>query len=371
MDAALILQKADLFYYSGMIQDASLYVPSNGEPLLMVRKDAGRASRESRIEAILPYRNFYQIPAILKERGISFPRILGMELDVLPFNLYTAFSQLFENVRIDDISPEIRLQRAVKSEYELTIMAEAGRLADRMLASVPEFLVEGISEIELAGKIEARARKMGHQGMVRMRLWGGELFYGHVMAGPSAAEPSFLASPTGGEGPNPSIAQNAGFRPIGRNEPVLVDYVFAFNGYIADQARIYAIGELPDRLMAGHAAMLALQNTLKAEARPGVRVGDIHAMAVKIADSLGLGDFFMGAVEPRIPFIGHGVGLELDEYPFIAKKQTLALELGMTIALEPKLIFPGLGVVGIENTHVVTPAGLRPFTTFTEDICIL
>lgn len=368
LDAALILQKADLFYYSGTVQDASLYVPAGGKPILMVRKDVDRASRESRIETILPYRNIYLIPDILKEQGMAIPRRLGMELDVLPYNQYAALSRLFETSRIEDISTEIRMQRAVKSEYELGLMSDAAELADRMLAAVPEFLTEGIPEIELAGKIEAFARKLGHQGMVRMRLWGGEVFYGHVMAGPSAAEPSFMASPTGGRGPNPAIAQNAGFRPVRKNEPVLVDYVFALNGYIVDQTRIYAIGELPDRLMNGHAAMLTLQDTLKAETRPGARAGDIYAMAVENAEALGLGAFFMGAAAPKIPFVGHGVGLELDEFPFIAKKQDLRLETGMTIALEPKLIFPGLGVVGIENTHVVTPEGLRPFTAFNEEI---
>lgn len=371
MDAALILQKADLFYYSGTIQDAALYIPAEGEPLLMVRKDPARAFRESPIETKLTYRNFHEIPDILKQRGMALPETLGMELDVLPYNLYAAFARRFDTSRITDVSTEIRMQRAVKSEYELGLMAQAGRLADRMLAKVPEFLEEGVPEIELAGRIEAYARKIGHQGMVRMRLWGGELFYGHVMAGPAAAEPSFLASPTGGQGPNPSIAQNAGFRPLKRNEPVLVDYVFACNGYIADQARIYALGKLPDILLDGHAAMLTLQEKLKTEIRPGVAAGDIYAMAVEAADALGWGDQFMGAAAPKIPFVGHGVGLELDEFPFIARNQELRLKAGMTIALEPKLIFPGIGVVGIENTHVVTSEGLRPFTTFTEDIVFI
>jgi len=77
---------------------------------------------------------------------------------------------------------------------------------------------------------------------------------------------------------------------------------------------------------------------------------------------------FMGADGQRVRFIGHGIGIELDEFPFIASGQTLVLEEGMVIALEPKLIFPGEGVVGIENTHLVTAQGLEKLTRFDDGI---
>ena len=79
----------------------------------------------------------------------------------------------------------------------------------------------------------------------------------------------------------------------------------------------------------------------------------------------------MGCDDQRVRFVGHGVGLEIDEYPFIAQGQSLLLKEGMVIALEPKAIIPGKGVVGIENTHVVTQDGLRQLTTLEEQICIV
>jgi Xaa-Pro aminopeptidase len=371
IDGTLILQKADLFYFAGTIQDAHLYVPCDNDPILMVYKDRKRASAESSIKNIVPLENVRQICSLLHDNGYSMPQILGMELDILPANLYFNYKNLFEHAKIIDISHHIRLIRAVKSAYEIDIIRKAAHLSDQVADSVKEFLHEGITEIELAGKIEARARKLGHPGIVRMRLWGSELFYGHLMAGPSAAVPSYLSSPTGGTGISPSVAQSSGLRPIQRGEPVLVDYVFVLNGYMSDHARIFALGNLPDDLIRAHEAMLKVHNVIKKEAKPKVKAGKLYDMALELTKELGYEEYFMGVGDRRIRFVGHGLGLELDEYPFLAKGQELELEKGMTIALEPKLIFPGKGVVGIENTHVVTGEGLKQLTHFDERIVIL
>ncbi len=371
VDGALILQKADLFYFAGTIQDAHLYVPCDNDSILMVYKDLERTRAESSIKNIVPLKNIGQICSLLHDNGYALPRILGMELDVLPANLYFNYKSLFEHAKIVDISHHIRLIRAVKSAYEIDMIRKAAGLSDRIADCVEEFLHEGITEIELAGRIEARARKLGHPGIVRMRLWGSELFYGHLLSGPCAAVPSYLSSPTGGTGVSPAVAQSAGFRRIQRGEPVLVDYVFVLNGYMSDHARIFALGNLPDDLIMAHEAMLKVQSVIKKEAKPKAKAGKLYDMALELTKELGYEEYFMGVGDRRIRFVGHGIGLELDEYPFLAKGQELELEEGMTIAVEPKLIFPGKGVVGIENTHVVTGNGLKQLTHFDEKIIIL
>jgi Xaa-Pro aminopeptidase len=204
-----------------------------------------------------------------------------------------------------------------------------------------------------------------------MRLWGSELFYGHLLSGPAAAIPSYLASPTGGQGVSPMIGQGAGFRKIAKNEPILFDYAFATRGYISDHARIFSIGALPDELIRAHEAMLMIQEETRKQALPGMAAGDIYAMMVAMAEDMGYGEFFMGAGDRKIRFTGHGVGLELDEFPFLAKGQRLLLESGMVIALEPKIILPGKGVVGIENTMLLTDTGLECLSTFDDHITIL
>jgi Xaa-Pro aminopeptidase len=286
--------------------------------------------------------------------------------------MYFNYQRLFQDADIVDISQPIRMIRAVKSAHEINIMRRAAELSDQVAEHVPSILHEGMSELELAGKVEAEARRLGHQGVVRMRLWGGEMFYGHLMSGPTGAVPSYLASPTGGVGANPAMAQGPGFKTVQRHEPVLVDYVFAYNGYLSDHTRIFSLGPLPEDLVDAHAAMLEVQEMVKKIAIPGIPSGAIYEQALAKAVELGYADNFMGAAgRERIRFVGHGIGLEVDEYPFLAHGQDLQLREGMTIALEPKLIFPGKGVVGIENTHVVKRDGLEQLGEFPDDIVII
>jgi len=371
IEGALIVQNSDLFYFAGTAQQAHLYIPADGPPILMVRKDMNRARTESSLERIVPLSSPRRIPEILKEHAYPLPASLGLECDVLPVNLYHAYQKTFSGCRILDASALIRLTRAVKSTYEIDLITQAAERADQVAGSMSELLEPGLTEIELAGLIEARARALGHQGFVRMRLWGSEMFYGHLMSGPAAAVPSYLASPTGGTGTSPAFAQGPGFRKIGRNETVLLDYVFAWQGYLADHTRIFATGELPDELKRAHAAMLGIQEMLKTAARPGIPAGELYELALARATERGLGEFFMGAGDQRVRFVGHGIGVELDEFPFLAKGQKLPLAEGMVIALEPKVVMPGKGVVGIENTHVVEAEGLQQLTVFEEAITVV
>ena len=368
IDGALIVQNTDLFYFSGTIQQSHLYIPAQGPPLLMVRKSLQRARSESPLSTILSLNSPKQLMTLIQENGLEPPAVMGMELDVLPTNLFFSYKRLFPAVDIRDISIPIRMVRAVKSAYELNLIRQAAAFSDQVAETVPNLLREGLTEIELAGMVEAKARQLGHQGIVRMRLWGSEMFYGHLMSGPAAAVPSFLASPTGGASVSAAVAQGPSFRKIRRHEPILFDYVFAWNGYISDHTRIYAIGRPPQELVDAHAHMLDLQEQIKAMATPGTIAGDLYSAAMAIAARKGVDANFMGAGADRIRFIGHGVGLELDEFPFLAHGQTTQLEEGMVIALEPKLVFPGKGVVGIENTHVVTRSGLDQLTHAEQQI---
>lgn len=370
VDGCLIIQKTDLFYFAATAQQGWLYIPAEGEALLMIFKDVERAGVESPLP-VISLVSPKKIPDILQERSCALPNVLGMELDVLPANLYFQYAAIFKEARVVDVSTEIRLIRAVKSEYEIGLLRHAAAMSDQVAAKVPEILREGMTEVALAGEMEAYARSLGHQGIVRMRLWGSELFYGHLMSGSAAAVPSYLASPTGGQGVSALIGQGAGFKKIARNEPVLFDYVFAWQGYISDHTRVFSIGPLPDELLRAHEAMLEIQEEVKVRAVPGVSSGDLYETMIALAADKGYEEFFMGVGDRKIRFTGHGVGLELDEFPFIAKGQKLPLAKGMVIALEPKVILPGKGVVGIENTHLVTETGLESLTKFDDGIMML
>ena len=267
----------------------------------MVTKSLNRARAESSVERIIPLSSPSKISSTLRDHGLPRPERLGMELDVLPVNLFKRYTELFHNSEISDISTDIRMQRAVKSDYELDIISHAAHLSDQVAAHAATIIRAGMTELELAGQVEAYARKLGHQGIVRMRMWGGELFYGHLMAGPSGAVPSYMASPTGGSAVNPAVAQGAGFSLLKPYEPILLDYVFAFNGYISDHTRIFALDGLPDDLLAAHATMIELQEMLKQAAKPGIKCGHLYDMAMELTAGRGYRDYFYGLRQSTHP----------------------------------------------------------------------
>ncbi len=371
VDAALMLQNTDLFYFSGTIQQSYLFVPAEGSAILMSRKSFQRARSESALPTVLPLASPKEVPGLLSDHGHRNIRRLGLELDVLPVLHYRTIQKLFPTSELVDISHEIRTVRSVKSAFELEILQEAAKRSDAVFAYAPSILQEGATEVETAGSLEAHARRLGHQGTVRMRLWGSEMFYGHLMAGEQAAVPSFLASPTGGEGLSPATAQGAGFHRIQRHQPILVDYVFAWRGYLADETRIFSIGSLDEELTRGHEAMLDLETELMEWIRPGVTGGAVYEQVTAWIHRKGYADHFMGAEEQRIRFVGHGVGLELDEYPFLAAGQQAVIQENMVVAVEPKLVFPGKGVVGIEDTFVVTEKGLVALTRYPRQVHVM
>jgi Xaa-Pro aminopeptidase len=369
VDGAVIVQNADLFYFTGTAQQACLFVPAEGKPILAVKKSFPRARQESALDEVLPLENIKELPGIISSHGFAGLKALGLELDVLPASLYLKYRKMFAPTEIVDISGLIRTVRMVKSPYELDILKKAAGLSHTLFSRVRDLLAEGITEVELAGRLEAEYRRNGHQGFVRMRGFNQEIYYGHLLTGSNLGVPSFLDSPTGGPGLNPSFPQSAGVKKISRNEPVMVDYVAVYGGYMVDQARVFCLGRLDHRLVKAYGIAVEIQEAIKSSARPGVPCEELYALAVDIASRHGLQDHFMGYPHPA-PFVGHGVGIELDELPVLARGFKTPLEKGMVIALEPKFVFPD-GGAGIENTYVVGEKGLEALTTFDEGILYL
>ncbi len=371
LDGALISQNADLFYFAGTIQTSHLFIPATGDPLLMTRKSFERARRESALAHVLPIQSLKELPGLLAAHGYAHLKHLGLEMDVLPVNSYLAYQKVLPGTRFADVSGAIRTVRAVKSPYEIGVLREAAVLLNTIFAAVPTLLEEGMSEVEFAGLLEAVARGEGHPGPIRMRYLNQENFYGHVLSGESGATPSFLDSPTGGIGLSPAMPQGAGRRQIQAGEPVLVDLVAIVDGLMVDQTRIFSLGPLPRMLQDAHLAMLQVQEAVIAAARPGVLCSDLYDLAVRKAAELGQAANFMGFNDERAAFVGHGVGLELNELPVLAKGFATPLAAGHVIALEPKCLFPGVGAVGIENTWLITETGAERLTFTPDDLVIL
>ncbi len=364
--ATLLIQRADLFYFSGTGQNGLLFVPVEGEPTLLIKKSVARAQQESAIDNIIPFPGWEPlIDLVEKNTPPGYP--IGLELDVLPANLYLRYQEKFKNNHLVDISSSIRKIRAVKSEYEIGQMKEAARISKSVFLHARDIIKAGMAEVELAGHLEFHARTLGHQGAVRMRGFNQELYYGHVLTGENAATISFFDGPTGGSGLNPSFPQGAGAHVIRENEPILIDFVSVLRGYMVDQTRIFCLGEPPLHLQEAHRQAVRIKKALARHGKPGVKCSELYEKAAEMANEAGLANHFMGYVE-KVNFVGHGVGLELDELPIIAPGYDVPLEKGMVFALEPKFIFPGEGTVGIEDTFTVGSDSLVQLTDFGETL---
>jgi Xaa-Pro dipeptidase len=369
VDGALIVEKTDQYYLSGTKQDAHLYVPAENDPVLMVRRDFDRAASESPLETVLSMTRFSDLPRLVSEADNGPPRRMGLEMDVLPVTRYFMYQKLFPKTELVDISPLIREIRMVKSPYEIGCIEAAAQLTDSMYEEIPRFLSEASTELELAVMVEGYYRKRGHPGIVPTRGFNLDTIYGHIMAGKDAAMPSASPGPTGGKGLGPFYSQGPGKGKIIPHTPVLVDYCANLNGYVADSTRIFSMGNLDGHLMHAHDVMLAVQEALMKLGVPGTRAEDLYEAALDIVEKGNLLSGFMGSPN-GVPFVGHGVGLELDEWPVIGRGSKTPLEEGMVFAMEPKVVFPGEGVVGIENTFVVTQKGLKKMHRFPDAMSV-
>ncbi len=268
----------------------------------------------------------------------------------MPYLIYSKLNTVFSGTELTDASKPIKKIRMRKSAYELSMMKKAGNILARAMRAVPDIMAEGMTEIEVAAETEIILRKAGHQGIIRMRKWNQECFYGLILSGESGAISNYMDAPLGGVGPCPAAPRGASQKKIKKNEPVIIDMVSAYNGYVVDCTRTFHLGTLDSGLSRAFDMSLKIQEAVLEKFTCGVNLREIYEMAFTLASKAGLEEHFMGHGKGKALFIGHGVGLELDEQPVIAKGYDFALDEGMTVAIEPKFMFPGIGAVGIENT---------------------
>lgn len=364
LDGILVLQKADLFYLCGTMQNSVLFVPPEGEPILCVRRSLHRARTESAWREILPMGRVKDVAELLAERGHGSFRKLGLEMDVLPVALFRQIEAAFPGVAFEDASPLVREVRMVKSPYEIERIEAAAEQLRVVMAEIPAMMKQGCErEIDLAAGIEGALRRRRHQGIIRCRGFGREMFYGAVSAGASASYPTDFDGPDGMEGLYPASPVSGGDRLLRRGEPIMIDLCGGHDGYIADKTRIFVAGGLRDEeLSRAHHFALQLQSEIRTRMRPGAHTGRIYQSIEEMVRESAFAGNFMGYGDNRSRFVGHGVGLELDELPVLTPRSEVVLKEGMVVAVEPKFFFGDRGGVGIENTWVITREGCRNLT---------
>ncbi|MFZ3172860.1 MAG: Xaa-Pro peptidase family protein [Carboxydocellales bacterium] len=353
LDGALLVQRADTFYYSGTAQNIHLYIPQVGQPLVMAFRDVGRAVAESAWK-VIPLLGVSKIPVFIQEAGLSLPMALGLEYDVLPVSNYERYRKAFPEVRFADVSPFIRLQRAVKSEWELDRLEETAQVYPQILAYAQEILRPGLTEIEFDTMLEQKARVVGHEGYSRVRSFGSEFHFGAIFSGARSALSGCFDGPIVGQGVSIAFPQGPSHAVIQEGEPIIVDLVTVVNGYQNDQTRLMALGHLSPELLAAQETALEVEERLRMAMVPGRIAGEVYEEIVTwVRENTPYEQNFMGFGPNKVSFVGHGIGLELDELPVICRGAKEVLATRMVVAIEPKFIFPGVGAVGIEDIVVV------------------
>jgi len=374
LDAVFIIQKADLFYFAGTVQSSVLCIPVEGTPLLIVRKSYERACKESALENIVYLPSYGELPNLLRDHKITHLDHIGMEFDVIPASLFFTYQRMFPKARFEDVSMAIRNIRMVKSGYEIDMMRKAGKISDAILKEVKNELKVGRTEVEIASLISNIAFKLGSQGFTTVRGWNQTLSplpFVYVLSGENGAMASSDDTPLGGKGLNSFIPVGPSNKKIEAHEPIVIDIGPAYNGYSVDVTRTFSVGDMPSSLSDAYEATLKIQEQLVKQLVTGKRCSDLYQIAEEMAKRLGYGDNFMGYGEDRVQFVGHGIGIELDELPVFAKGFDMPLEEGMTVAIEPKIIFPGIGAVGIENTWLINKDDPEPLTLINETLYLI
>lgn len=362
-DALLLADNANLYYTAGRVFCGYSYIPVAGDMLYFVRRPVGLQGNN-----VIYIRKPEQIAEELQSRGFPQPQTLMLEGDSLSFVEYNRLAASFPGVVVSEKGTAlIRTVRAVKTPYEISLLRRSATIHDAMYRHIPHLYTEGMTDIEFSIELERSARQHGSLGIFRIFGRSMEIYMGNVLSGENADNPSPYDFAMGGAGIDSSLPVGSNGSPIRPGQTVMVDMNGNFTGYMSDLSRVFSIGKISELARQAHHTSIRIQEAIENIARPGTAAADLYNIAVKITQDEGLDQYFMGHRQ-KAGFIGHGVGIEVNELPVLAPRSRDILQEGMTIALEPKFVIPGVGAVGIENTFVVTANGLEKLTTCPEEI---
>lgn len=363
--ALLVSTNVNIFYLTGRLFRGYIWLPAESDPIYFVVKP--------QIYALSGEVEYIHKPELIAERlalrgtDVRNFKAVGLEDDVIPYSDSMRLRNALKARDYFSCTSLLRGARMVKTPYEQEQMKIDGIKQAAVYGKISGLYKSGMTDLLLQIAIENELRLAGCLGYARVAGSLMEINMGSVLAGDNADNPSPYEFAMGGEGVDPSLPGGANGTPIRKGQTVMVDVNGAFNAYQTDMTRVWSPGDLPPQAIHAQECSIRILRILEKESLPGVPVCDLYFRAVEIAREARLEDFFMGHAQ-KSGFIGHGVGIELNEQPPVAPRCRTALEEGMTLALEPKFVIPGVGAVGVENTYIVRRDGLECITIFSEAI---
>ncbi len=363
VDACLVCSNVNIYYLTGEIFSGYFYLGTTGKPLCFSKRETSMRSDMT----VIPIRKPEDISILLKEKGCALPRKLMLEGDQLTYNEYIRLQRAFNVEVIPDATTVLRNLRKIKTPWEIEQLRYSAQKQMEVYRLIPSCYQQGISDIVFQANIENLFRKHGSIGIFRGFGSNMEIHMGSLLAGDNAEAPTPYDFALGGAGVHPAAPIGANGTILKEGMAVMVDMAGNYTAYISDMTRTYSIGQLPEIAYKAHQTSIDIQKTIMKVALPGTFCAFLYNLAIEIVQSAGLADFFMGT-KFQAKFIGHGLGIEINEPPVLTGRSEEILEENMTFALEPKFVLPGIGAVGVENTFLVTPGGLELLTAFPENI---
>lgn len=362
IDAALITCNVNLLYTYGRVVSGYLYLPLHSPALLFIKRPNNITG-----EHVFPIRKPEQIVDLIRENNLPMPQKLMLEGDELSYTEYNRLAALFPDAEVVNGTSLIRQARSVKTLMEIETLRRSGILHDKAYEQIPSVYCPGMTDLEFAVEIEKLMRLQGCLGIFRVFGQSMEIHMGSLLTGDNAAAPSPYDFALGGEGLNQSLPGGLNGSLLQEGQSVMVDMGGNFYGYMSDMSRVFSIGKLSDEAYTAHQVCLDIQEAVISLAKPGAVCEDLYNTAIDLVTKAGFADKFMG-IGQQARFIGHGIGLEINEAPVLAPRMKQELEPGMIFALEPKIVLPGVGPVGIENSWAVTTEGVEKLTHCEEAI---
>jgi Xaa-Pro aminopeptidase len=351
----------NIYYATGRIIIGYVYINIDGNVLSLVRRPNNVVG-----ENVFFIRKVEQLAEILGNQGIAMPKKMVVEGDEISFGEWNRIAAC-TGAELVNGSNLIRLVRSVKTEWEIAQLTLSADIQSEVLRKVPSVYVKGMTDHEFSVEVEKLFRLAGCLGL--FRIYGGtmEAYMGSILAGENACAPSPYDFALGGAGMHPSLPLGHNGGVLKEGQTVMVDINGNFTGYISDQSRTYSVGKLPQYAYDAHQVSIEIQDAIAEQGKPGVTCEELYQLSLSIAKKHGFEKHYMG-MQQQAKFVGHGIGLVINELPVLCDRNKAVLEVGNTIALEPKFVFPEVGAVGTENSFVVTENGMKKLTSAPEEI---
>lgn len=345
IDALLVTPGADLRYLTGydampLERLTCLVLPAEGEPTLVVPRLERPAAEASGAGALLEIRDWPETEDPVEIVAGMLPGARRVALnDRMWAEKVLRFRAAMPDAEQVLGGPVLGALRVRKSPDEVTALREAAAAIDRVHARMGEWLRPGRTEREVGADIANAIVAEGH------------------------ARADFVIVASGPNGASPH--HEMGDRVIETGDAVVVDIGGTTEaGYCSDETRTYAVGEPPAEFAEAYDALLRAQVAACEHARPGVSAESVDAMARDVLTAFGLGEYFVHR-------IGHGIGLETHEPPYLVAGNTEVLEPGMAFSIEPGFYLPGRYGARIEDIVVTTEDGAERLNRRPRELAVL